>query len=56
MIVPGGKHNIEFKFEPRVWVIGEKISLASSLLLLLLVVGWIVWGIKNLLSNKKPID
>jgi hypothetical protein len=43
MVVPAGSGTIEFKFEPRVWVIGEKISLASSLLLMLLVVGMLVY-------------
>jgi len=38
MVVPAGKHLIEFKFEPRVWRVGEKISFISSMLLLLMVV------------------
>lgn len=33
MRVPAGKHTIEFKFEPTKYFTGEKISLASSLLL-----------------------
>lgn len=37
--LPPGEHKIEMKFEPRVWVVGEKISLASSLLLILLSLG-----------------
>jgi hypothetical protein len=36
MIVPSGKHTIEFKFEPEVYATGEKISLAGSIILLLL--------------------
>ncbi|MEJ2593575.1 MAG: YfhO family protein [bacterium] len=39
MSLPAGEHTIEFHFEPRVWKIGEKISLASSLLLILMVLG-----------------
>ncbi len=35
MIIPAGTHTIEFKFEPRSYAIGEKISLASSLVILL---------------------
>jgi hypothetical protein len=38
MLIPMGKHVVEFKFEPTVWVIGERISFAASLLLILLVV------------------
>ncbi|NVO18748.1 MAG: YfhO family protein [Bacteroidetes bacterium] len=39
MIVPSGKHTLVFKFEPKVYEIGEKVSLACSSLLLLLVAG-----------------
>jgi len=33
MVVPAGKHTIEFKFEPKTIVMGEKIALASSAIL-----------------------
>lgn len=33
MRVPAGKHSIEFKFEPKPYYVGEKISLISCLLL-----------------------
>jgi Bacterial membrane protein YfhO len=36
MVVPEGKHEIVFRFEPEVFVTGEKIALAGSSLLLLL--------------------
>ena len=39
MTIPAGKHQIVFKFEPKVWVIGEKVSFASSLLLIILILG-----------------
>jgi uncharacterized membrane protein YfhO len=39
MIVPGGNHTIEFKFEPKVYKSGEKIAYASSILLVLLALG-----------------
>ena len=52
MIVPPGSGTIEFKFEPRVWVIGEKISFASSLLLILLVIGMLVYEGKRLFDKK----
>jgi len=36
MSIPAGKHIVEFKFEPSVFVNGERISLASSIILLLI--------------------
>jgi hypothetical protein len=37
--VPSGNHTIEFKFHPKSYFIGEKVSLASSLLLVLMIIG-----------------
>jgi len=42
MEVPAGNHTITFTFHPRSYFLGNKISLASSILLLLLVVGILV--------------
>jgi uncharacterized membrane protein YfhO len=39
MRVPAGDHKIEFKFEPAVYGTGEKISLAASVLLLVMAAG-----------------
>lgn len=39
MIVPSGKHTIEFSFEPVAYYTGNKIALVSSLLLILFAVG-----------------
>lgn len=50
MELPSGTHSIEFKFEPKVWMIGEKVSFASSLLLILLLIGAVV---QQLRTNKK---
>jgi hypothetical protein len=52
MVVPAGKHTVEFKFEPKVWKIGEKISLISSVLLLLFVAAAFYLDFKK---NKKAI-
>ena len=45
--VPAGKHIIEFKFEPKPYVIGNKITMASSWILLLLVLGSLGWSLKQ---------
>jgi uncharacterized membrane protein YfhO len=37
MIIPAGKHIIEFKFEPKSFLLGQKISFIGSLLLSLLI-------------------
>ncbi|MBN1789807.1 MAG: YfhO family protein [Bacteroidales bacterium] len=39
MRIPAGDHTIEFKFHPRSYFLGEIVSLACSLLLVLMVVG-----------------
>lgn len=39
MVLPAGDHKVEFRFEPSVYRIGEKVSLINSILLILLVIG-----------------
>ncbi len=39
MAVPAGKHQIVFKFEPKTYATGEKISLAGSVGIILLILG-----------------
>ncbi|MBS1681918.1 MAG: YfhO family protein [Bacteroidetes bacterium] len=45
--IPQGKHTIEFKFEPKPYTVGNKISFASSWLVVLLTVGCIGWSFKK---------
>ncbi len=47
MVVPAGQHTVEFKFEPVLFARGEGISLASSILLLLLVAAYAVVEIRK---------
>jgi len=43
MVIPAGKHQIEFKFEPQSYYLGNKVSMASSILLLLVIGGYLVY-------------
>jgi hypothetical protein len=45
--IPAGKHTIEFRFEPEVIREGGKISLASSVLLLLMAIGGIYYEFRK---------
>jgi len=45
--VPAGKHVIEFRFEPKPYVIGNKVTMASSWILLVLVLGSLGWSLKK---------
>ena len=53
MAVPAGKHVIEFKFEPRIWIIGERISFITSLLLIILLLVGLGFEIKKYMVSKK---
>ncbi len=44
MVLPAGNHEVEFRFEPDSFYLGNKISLAGSLLLILLIAGFIFMG------------
>lgn len=40
LVLPAGEHTVEFKFHPKSYYTGDKVSLASSLLLLLAIAGY----------------
>jgi hypothetical protein len=46
LVIPAGKHQIEFKFEPSSYYLGNKVSLASSILLLLAIGGYLFYSFK----------
>ncbi|MGB5434659.1 MAG: hypothetical protein WBM98_02125 [Maribacter sp.] len=52
--VPGGDHTIEFKFEPQIIEKGSIITLASSIVLGLIVLGGIMYSVRR--SSKKEGD
>lgn len=45
--VPAGKHDIEFKFEPKPYMIGNKVTLASSWVVLLISLACFGWSMKK---------
>jgi Bacterial membrane protein YfhO len=47
MNIPAGEHKIEFKFEPIVYSIGETISLISSILVFLVLIGAVFFEFKS---------
>lgn len=47
MIIPAGKHDIVFKFEPESYYKGEKIALAGSILLFAFVIGGVFMQMKQ---------
>ncbi|MDZ4203373.1 MAG: YfhO family protein [Bacteroidales bacterium] len=50
MEVPAGQHEIEFRFEPRSYYWGQKVSLAGSIILLLLM---LAYGLKQFKGSQK---
>lgn len=52
MVLPGGSHQVRFVFEPSTYINGNRISLASSIILILIVAGYLAaW-----FSRKKNND
>jgi len=50
LVLPAGKHSVEFKFEPQVVQTGSTITLVSSIGILLLLMGGIYF------ERKKTIE
>jgi hypothetical protein len=45
--VPSGNHSIEFRFQPKPYVIGNKVTTASSWLLIVVVLASIGWSLRK---------
>lgn len=44
MVLPGGSHQVRFVFEPSTYINGNRVSVASSIILILLIVGYFTAG------------
>ncbi|MBN1599358.1 MAG: hypothetical protein JW894_13780 [Bacteroidales bacterium] len=53
MIIPAGDHEVEFRFEPRSYYLGNNIAKASSGILLLLILGTLLLEIKKSSKDKE---
>jgi hypothetical protein len=52
MIVPAGEHQIEFRFEPPLYYTGEKISYASSGILILVILAFVFLELRKARQRK----
>lgn len=53
MAVPEGKHTIEFKFEPKAYYVGNKVSYAGSFIIFILFLGALFYEFKNRKSQQQ---
>ena len=47
LAIPAGKHEVEFKFEPKPYLVGNKVTMASSWVVLLVALGCFGWSMKK---------
>jgi Bacterial membrane protein YfhO len=45
--IPAGKHTVEFKFEPKAYTLGNTVSMVSSGLLFLVIIGGVVYVLRR---------
>lgn len=53
MVLPSGEHTVEFRFEPKSYYMGNKISLASSFIFMLLLLGFVYVEIRKKINSEK---
>lgn len=53
MVLPAGKHTIEFKFEPGVYFLGKTIATIASWIVSLALLAFIIVSVKPLIAKKK---
>jgi hypothetical protein len=56
LLVPAGKHAIEFKFEPAVFNTGSTLTAIAGWITLLLILGYIVWLVRPLINKNKTAE
>ena len=56
MRVPAGQHKIEFVFDPAAFKRGKAISFASSLLILLVLMGWGGWRLRDYFAHLPAVE
>jgi uncharacterized membrane protein YfhO len=56
IIVPKGKHKVEFKFYPETYYTGKKISIAANILVTLLLIGGVAGIFLSKRKNEKPSE
>jgi len=54
LVLPAGEHFVEFKFRPKSYFFGNKISMASSILLLLAIAGYAFSGFRKRSPSSFP--
>ncbi len=52
MVLPAGEHKVRFRFEPAVYRVGEKVSLAGSVILILVTVALAGMGLRKAFAKK----
>ncbi len=55
MRVPAGTHEIKFKFEPQDYYLTQKIALAGSSLIVILIIGFSIIGLKKQSQSEPPV-
>jgi uncharacterized membrane protein YfhO len=53
MLIPAGKHTIDFKFEPKAYYTGSTLTAIAGWILTLLMLGYIAWLVKPLIAKSK---